>query len=135
MIFHRRRNQGSRGGARAPPIFYPRDFINIHACSADCCDHGVYYVRPPQNGIASYTYAYYITVCIAQAILSMRLYIVHNLIDITECVKLMLFSLNINIKLLDSFQSDFLLLHQDAHWVAHELVCDLYSSVCISMEK
>ena len=47
----------------------------------------------------------------------------------------MLFSFNINIKLLDSFQSDFLLLHQDAHWVAHELVCDLYTSVCISMEK
>lgn len=47
----------------------------------------------------------------------------------------MLFSLNINIKLLDSFQSNFLLLHQDAHWVAHELVCDLYTSVCISMEK
>ena len=23
------------GGARAPPIFYPRDFINIHTCSAD----------------------------------------------------------------------------------------------------
>ena len=20
------------GGGRAPPIFYPRDFINIHAC-------------------------------------------------------------------------------------------------------
>ena len=52
----------------------------------------------------------------------------HNLIDVTECVKLMLFSLNINIKLLDSFQSDLLLLHQDAYWVVHELVCDLYSN-------
>ena len=53
----------------------------------------------------------------------------HNLIDITECVKLMLFSLNINIKLLDSFQSDLLLLHQDAYWVVHELVCDLCSNM------
>ena len=53
----------------------------------------------------------------------------NNLIDITECVKLMLFSLDINIKLLDSFQSDLFLLHQDAHWVVHELVCDLCSNM------
>ena len=30
--------------------------INIHECSADRRDRGVYYVRPPQNGIASYAY-------------------------------------------------------------------------------
>ena len=43
------------GGGRASPIFYPRDFINIHVCS----DHGVYYVRPPKNEIASYVYGAY----------------------------------------------------------------------------
>ena len=57
MIFHRRRNRGGRG-ARAPPIFYPQDFINIHACSAARRDRSVYYVRPPQNGIASDTYVF-----------------------------------------------------------------------------
>ena len=31
-----------------PPIFYPRDFINIHTCSADRRDCGVYYVQPPK---------------------------------------------------------------------------------------
>ena len=50
---------GGGGEARAPPIFYPRDFINIHTCSGDCRDHSVYYVWPPQNGIASYAYAAY----------------------------------------------------------------------------
>ena len=50
---------GEARGARAPPIhvFYPHDFINIHACSADCRNRRVYYVWPPQNGIASYAYA------------------------------------------------------------------------------
>ena len=43
-------------GPPPPPIFYPRDFINIHTCSADRRDRGVYYVRPPQNGITSYAY-------------------------------------------------------------------------------
>ena len=28
-------------------------------CSTDRRDHGVYYVRPPKNGIASYAYALY----------------------------------------------------------------------------
>ena len=46
-----------RPGSQPPPIFHPRDFS--HTCSAD---RGIaasvfYYVRPPQNGIASYTYA------------------------------------------------------------------------------
>ena len=39
------------GGAEVawpPPICYPRDFINIHTCSADHHDYGVYYVRPPK---------------------------------------------------------------------------------------
>ena len=27
--------KGGTGKARAPPIFYPRDFINIYTCSAD----------------------------------------------------------------------------------------------------
>ena len=42
----------------ASPIFYPRDFINIHTCSADRRNRRVYYVRPPppQNVIASYAY-------------------------------------------------------------------------------
>ena len=49
--------RGGGRGARAPPIFYPRDFINIHTCSADRRDLSVYYVQPPpQNGIASYAY-------------------------------------------------------------------------------
>ena len=41
---------GGARGARAPPIhvFYPHDFINIHACSADCRDRSVYYVWPPK---------------------------------------------------------------------------------------
>ena len=48
---------GTRGpGGQGAPIFYPRDFINIHTCSADRRDRKVYYVRPPQNGIASYAY-------------------------------------------------------------------------------
>ena len=34
-----------------------RDFINIHTCSADHRDRGVYYVRTPQNRIASYAHA------------------------------------------------------------------------------
>ena len=36
------------GGGRAPSIFYPRDFINIHTCSTDHRDRSVYYVQPPQ---------------------------------------------------------------------------------------
>ena len=49
---------GTRGaGGQAPPIFYPQDFINIHLCSADCCNQSAYYVRPLQNVIASYAYA------------------------------------------------------------------------------
>ena len=44
-VTHRRRNWG--GGGRAPPIFYPRDFINIHTCSANHHDLSVYYVRLP----------------------------------------------------------------------------------------
>ena len=47
---------GGGRGCQGPPIFYPWDFINIHACSADRRDHSVYYVRPSQNGIASYAY-------------------------------------------------------------------------------
>ena len=48
---------GTSGGAGPPPpppIFYPLDVI--HTCSADCHNRSVYYVRPPQNGIASYAY-------------------------------------------------------------------------------
>ena len=52
---HRRRIQGGRGG----PIFYLRDFINVYTCSADRRDHSVYYVRPPQNGIASCAYVFH----------------------------------------------------------------------------
>ena len=29
------------GGARAPPIFYPQDFIYIYTCSTDRRDHSV----------------------------------------------------------------------------------------------
>ena len=49
LVDSRRRNGGGGGaGGQAPsPIFYPRDFINIHTCSADRRDRGVYYVRPP----------------------------------------------------------------------------------------
>ena len=36
---------GEGGGV----IFYPRDIINIHTCSTDRRDQGVYYVRPPKN--------------------------------------------------------------------------------------
>jgi len=57
LTSHRHRNQGGAGEPGPPPIFYPWDFINIHACSTDRCDHRVYYVWPPQNGIASYAYA------------------------------------------------------------------------------
>ena len=57
---HRRRNRGSQGGM-APPIFYPRDFINIHTCSTDRHDRSVYYVRPPKNVIASYAYGTVLT--------------------------------------------------------------------------
>ena len=49
---------GGGAGGHGPPIFYPRDFINIHICSADRRDRSVYYVRPPQNIIASYAYVY-----------------------------------------------------------------------------
>jgi len=39
-----------------PPNILPSKLINIHTCSTDRCDHSVYYVRPPKNGIASYAY-------------------------------------------------------------------------------
>ena len=58
MIFHRRRNQGKGGGPGSPPPPPPRDFINIHACSADRRNRSVYYIQPPQNGIASYAYVF-----------------------------------------------------------------------------
>ena len=45
---------GGGRGAMPPPIFYPRDLINIYTCSADRRDRSVYYVRPPKNVIASY---------------------------------------------------------------------------------
>ena len=44
---------GTGGAGGSPLIFYPQDFINIHACSVDHRDRRVYYNRPPQNGIAS----------------------------------------------------------------------------------
>ena len=34
--------------ARAPPIFYPRDFINIHTCSADRRVAGYIKFGPPK---------------------------------------------------------------------------------------
>ena len=37
LELHRRRNRGGQ----APPVFYPRDFINIYTCSADCRECGV----------------------------------------------------------------------------------------------
>ena len=39
LVVHRRRNQEGQGGqgGQGSPIFYPRDCINIHTCSADYC--------------------------------------------------------------------------------------------------
>ena len=48
MLVDSRRRNGGAGGQAPFPIFYPRDFINIHTCSADRRDRGVYYVRPPK---------------------------------------------------------------------------------------
>ena len=59
---HRCRNQGGRG-ARAPPIFYPRDFIVIFMHTAQIATITVYITfappPPPQSGIAFYAYETY----------------------------------------------------------------------------
>ena len=50
---HRRRSRGSRGSRGSQGSRGSRGAT----CSADRRDRSVYYVRPPQNVIASYAYA------------------------------------------------------------------------------
>ena len=47
---------GTREGRGGGGNILPSRLVNIHTCSTDHCDRSVYYVCPPQNGIASYAY-------------------------------------------------------------------------------
>ena len=57
ILLHIQAQEPGGQGGQGPPIFYPRDLlIFIHAAHADRNNRSVYYIRPPQNGIASYAY-------------------------------------------------------------------------------
>ena len=42
------------------------------------------------------------------------------LVQVTKCIQLSFFSFNINIKLFDSFKSQFFLFHKNSNWISHE---------------
>lgn len=52
---------------------------------------------------------------------------VESVVEIAQDVELPLFSLAVDVELTNTFQSDFVLLNQDAGGVVHELLSDLQS--------